>query len=448
MPATVPGGHLPLIAHERADAIAALRGGRPVTAAAFLADVHRVADALPDRAHILNLCNDRYRFAVLLCAAIARRQVSLLPPTTTANVIEAIRALAPDAYCMSDESSTPIGLPRFDLPPDGAVASGEFPVPSIAADQIVACVFTSGSTGQPQPNFKTWGKLALDMRGESARFGIGPGHAVLGTVPPQHMYGFESTVLLPLLSGAVLTAERLYYPADIDAAIRRTASPRTLFITPFHMRTWLESGDCARIETIVSATAPLSVALAQMAEMETGASVYEVYGCTEAGQIATRRTTQSPEWHAYDGLRVWNDGAQAMVSGGHVEQPTKLMDVIEVLGDGTHFLLHGRTADLVNIAGKRNSIGYLNHQLCAIPGVVDGAFYLPDDAERNEAGRLMAFAIAPSLTVADVVAQLRARIDPAFMPRPLVLVERLPRNPTGKLAHEALRALAAAARQR
>ena len=31
-----------------------------------------------------------------------------------------------------------------------------------------------------------------------ARFGVGPGHTILGTVPPQHMYGFESTVLLPL----------------------------------------------------------------------------------------------------------------------------------------------------------------------------------------------------------------------------------------------------------
>jgi acyl-coenzyme A synthetase/AMP-(fatty) acid ligase len=33
-------------------------------------------------------------------------------------------------------------------------------------------------------------------------------------------------------------------------------------------------------------------------------------------------------------------------------------------------------------------------------------------------------------------------VDPVFLPRPLVLVERLPRALTGKLPREALRALA------
>ena len=439
---------LPLVAHDRPDAIAARRNGRAVSAGALVADIHRTADSLPDRRHVLNVCSDRYHFAVLLCAAIIRGQVSLLPPTTTPNVIRAMREFAPDAYFISDDPAVQIDLPRFDLPVGEVEPTGAFSVPQIDAEQVVACVFTSGSTGEPQPNFKRWGSLAIAIRNESARFGIGPGHAVLGTVPAQHMYGFESTVLLPLLSGATLTAERLYYPADIDAAIRRTPGPRTLFITPFHMRAWLESGESEGIETLVSATAPLSAALARMAEERSGATLYEIYGCSEAGQVATRRTTQSPVWQAYEGLRLWTEGEQAMVCGGHVEQPTKLMDIIEVQSDGTRFLLHGRTTDLVNIAGKRNSIGYLNHQLCTLPGVLDGAFYLPDDAERSEVGRLMAFAVAPGLTVAQVTAMLRSRIDAAFMPRPLVLVERLPRELTGKLTREALRVLAGKARKR
>jgi acyl-coenzyme A synthetase/AMP-(fatty) acid ligase len=33
---------------------------------------------------------------------------------------------------------------------------------------------------------------------------------------------------------------------------------------------------------------------------------------------------------------------------------------------------------------------------------------------------------------------LRERMDPAFLPRPLVLVEALPRNALGKLPREAL----------
>ncbi|MGZ5032826.1 MAG: hypothetical protein ACXWAC_06470, partial [Usitatibacter sp.] len=87
----------PLIAHRGAEAIVAYRRGEPATAARFLSDVRLLADALPDSRHILNFCTDRYRFALVLCAAIVRGQTTLLPPTTTPNVIRAMRAFAPDA---------------------------------------------------------------------------------------------------------------------------------------------------------------------------------------------------------------------------------------------------------------------------------------------------------------------------------------------------------------
>jgi acyl-coenzyme A synthetase/AMP-(fatty) acid ligase len=252
-------------------------------------------------------------------------------------------------------------------------------------------------------------------------------------------------VLLPLLSGATLTAERLYYPGDIDAAISRMPAPRVMFTTPFHLRSWLDSHGsdeaAPAIEAIVSATAPLSESLARRAERATGGVLLEIYGCTEAGQVATRRTSEGAEWQPLEGLRVWNQGEQAMVAGGHVERPTPLADVIEPRADG-RFLLHGRTADLVNIAGKRNSIGYLNHQLTAIDGVEDAAFFLPDEAEADGVTRLVAFAVAPGKDAAALLAQLRERLDPVFLPRPLVLVDRLPRSLAGKLPREALRALA------
>jgi len=429
-PSPAPGRH-PLIAPREAGAVMATRRGEPIGAARFMHDVRRVAQALPEGRHVLNFCADRYRFAVVFCAAVVRGHTTLLPPTTTPNVIVAMRAFAPDVFYVSDDPDTQVDLPRVELPPEDDSAAATIEIPDIPGDQVVACVFTSGSTGEPQPHFKTWKGLVADMRSEARRFGVGP--------------GFESTVLLPLLSGATLTAERLYYPADIDAAIARAPAPRIIFITPFHLRAWMESGDPARIETLVSATAPLSVGLARQAEERTQGTLYEIYGCTEAGQVASRRTSLSPEWQTFDGLRVANHGEQAMVAGGHVERPTALMDILEPIGDGTRFLLHGRTADMVNIAGKRNSIGYLDHQLTAIPGVVDGAFFMPDE-EVDGVTRLMAFVVAPTLTPAQVLAELRGRIDAAFLPRPIVMVERLPRQLTGKLPREQLKALARSAR--
>ena len=439
---------LPLIGHRDAQSLVAWRRGQPVRAGQFLAEATQLAAALPSSGHVLNGCGDRYRFTLLLCAAILRGQVTLLPPTTTPNVIAALRHRAPDAYAVTDDPAVRYDMPHFDGPWPEAQAGDAFEIPRIDAEQAVAHVFTSGSTGEPKPHVKTWGGLVRDVRGEAERLAIGAAHTILGTVPPQHMYGFESTVLLPLVAGAACVAERLYFPADIDAAIQAVAAPRVLFTTPFHLRTWLDSGPPAKLETIVSATAPLSVPLARDAEEATGAELHEIYGCTEAGQVATRRPSAAPEWHALPGLRVWNDGTQAKCAGGHVDEDTPLMDVIEPLGDGTRFLLHGRTADLVNIAGKRNSLGYLNHQLTAIPGVRDGAFFLPEEAEPDGVTRLMAFVVAPELDAVTVLAALRRAIDPAFLPRPLVFLDRLPRQLTGKLPRETLAALAARHRSR
>jgi acyl-coenzyme A synthetase/AMP-(fatty) acid ligase len=39
------------------------------------------------------------------------------------------------------------------------------------------------------------------------------------------------------------------------------------------------------------------------------------------------------------------------------------------------------------------------------------------------------------------VERLRKRIDPTFLPRPLLFVDKLPRNDTGKLPHAALQSL-------
>ncbi|MDP1534066.1 MAG: beta-hydroxyacyl-ACP dehydratase, partial [Rubrivivax sp.] len=122
--------------------------------------------------------------------------------------------------------------------------------------------------------------------------------------------------------------------------------------------------------------------------------------------------------------------------GGHIDSPTALADVIELTGAGpvsTTFLLHGRHADLVNIAGKRSSLAYLNHQLNAIAGVQDGVFLLPREDSPDGIGRLAALVVAPGLTPAALTRALRERIDPVFLPRPLLFVEALPRNATGKL---------------
>jgi acyl-coenzyme A synthetase/AMP-(fatty) acid ligase len=324
-------------------------------------------------------------------------------------------------------------------------------VPEIDPGLIAAQVLTSGSTGDPVPYAKPWRLLIQNARGEAARLAAALGRTglrdvtMVATVPPQHMYGFESSVLLALHGGATLDAARPFFPADVVAALACAQAPRILVTTPFHLKTVLDAGVALPpLALVLCATAPLSPQLAARAEERFAAPLLEIYGCTEAGQVATRRTTAGAEWRAFEGVRIDGDGAAVTVSGGHVPQPTVLADVLEVTGAAT-FRLLGRSNDLINIAGKRSSIAHLDFHLNSIAGVADGAFWMPPERDADAQGivRLVAFVVAHGATRERIVAALRDRIDAAFLPRRIVLVDALPREATGKLTAERMAALAA-----
>ena len=121
--------------------------------------------------------------------------------------------------------------------------------------------------------------------------------------------------------------------------------------------------------------------------------------------------------------------------------PVPLADAMEWAGGGRLRLL-GRRGDMVKLAGKRASLAGLTSLLTAIEGVQDGVFLAPEDLDRNPHARLAAVVVAPGLTAQAVVAALRMRVEPAFLPRPVVMAAALPRDPVGKLRRDDLARLA------
>ena len=434
---------LPLVSHVSQDSIIAWRADGAVTLRQFLAEVKQLATLFPAGGHLLNMCSDRYRFSVGLAAAIVANKVSLLPSTHTPETVRQIKFFAPDAFCLTDNDLCTVDLPQLRYPVMGVSKTDAFAIPQIDGSQRIAVVFTSGSTGTPQPHPKTWSALVGSVQAEAARLGLSryTNCTLVGTVPPQHMYGFESTVLMAWHSGNAFSHTQPFYPADICQALTAVPTPRVLVSSPVHLRALLDAGlTLPEITGVVSATAPLSAQLAQDVEARCNAPLMEIYGSTETGQIATRRSTQMREWQLFPGIKLIVEGDSVCAYGGHIETPTVMNDMIESISDD-YFLLHGRKADLVNIAGKRHSLASLNHLLNSIPGVVDGAFFMPDETSPDHVTRLVACVVAPGMEAPNLLAALRERIDPVFLPRPLLFVEALPRNYTGKLPHEALQAL-------
>jgi acyl-coenzyme A synthetase/AMP-(fatty) acid ligase len=428
---------IPLIRNFDAGAVFAYRDRRPIRVEEFLGEVRRLADFLPDRRYVINLCADRYQFSVGFCAALLRRQINLLPPNATPDLLKRLSLDYPSVYCLSDGAVQPLEMFLYRQPTEGGGATGS--IPRIPAEQIAIVGFTSGSTGQPMPHPNSWGALTKSGKAEFERLGIAAHRntSVLGTVPPQHMYGLEFTVLMVLQGGLAMHAGRPFFPSDICAELQALPRPRGLVTTPVHLRVLLaEASELPAVDFLLCATAPLSPQLAMEAEARFSAPLHEIYGCTEAGQIATRRPAQGQEWRTLPGVSLYADEKGTWAKGGHVEKEILLADVIE-LRDRNTFLLHGRTADLINIAGKRTSLAHLNFHLNSIEGVRDGAFVMPEEDD-GTVTRLMAFVVAPGLASETIMSALRQRIDPAFLPRPLCFVEALPRNETGKLPRGAV----------
>jgi acyl-coenzyme A synthetase/AMP-(fatty) acid ligase len=332
--------------------------------------------------------------------------------------------------------------------------AGVFALPGLAPDQCAFVGFTSGSTGPPTPHAKLWsflsGSTAQNARRILETIAPAPGGSrpwIVATVPPQHMYGMEMSVLLPLLGDMSVHCGRPLFPADVAAALAEVPAPRVLVTTPVHLRALVESGlEFPDLALVISATAPLETSLAVRAERRLRARVLDVLGSTETCAIATREGAREAAWRPHSGVVLTPGPAGTLVEAPWFDKPALLQDIVEFLPGGC-FTLRGRNADSIEIAGKRASLAELTQRLLAVSGVSDAIVFQPEAADLGLALRVSALAVAPGLTAASILERLRESVDPAFLPRPLVLVAALPRNALGKLPREqllgALRAAAA-----
>jgi acyl-coenzyme A synthetase/AMP-(fatty) acid ligase len=434
-----------LLAENDPSRIVAWHGGRAVSVGAFLADVARGAEQLRASGSVINLCEDRYAFTVGFCAAVCRGQTTLLPSSRAPQAIREVQALHPGAYILGDGEGSPerdVTLRLLaDSDPAPACESSLF---RVDAELVAAVGFTSGSTGQPKPNAKTWQSLRgssalnLGVLAEAAQVAAGVAAHVVATVPAQHMYGMEMSVLLPLFGRFAVHSARPFFPADIARALAEIPEPRLLVTTPVHLKSLLDHEIALPdIAAVVSATAPLSAELAAAAERQLRTRVLELFGSTETCVIGHRRTAVESDWHLHDGVSLQAQPDGTLVDSGYLATPVCMQDILEPLPE-RRFRLHGRCADLLEIAGKRASLADLTRRLQALDGVLDAVVFQHETGADSRVRRLAALVVAPERTERELLAELRKAVDPLFLPRPLRLVDTLPRNETGKLPRTAI----------
>jgi acyl-coenzyme A synthetase/AMP-(fatty) acid ligase len=416
-----------------ADEIIAYVGGEAVTVGAFLATAELAAAQLPEAAFAINLSTDRYEFLLGFCAAVIAGQCTLMPPNRQRGSVLSVAEKYADCYVLGGEPVEGLAYRQIAAVRDaGPVAEP----PAVEDEQLCAIVFTSGSTGDAQPNRKYWKTLRMGSASNAELICDIPEATLnlVATVPAQHMWGFETTILLPLFASVAVNARTPFFPQDIVDAVGSLPRPRGLVSSPVHLNAFLAAEtDGLEIDRIYSATAPMPVETARLLEERFGAKFIEIFGCSESGIIAARRTSAEEDWHLATAFRLRNEGRQTQILADHLEAAVSLNDRVEIL-ERQRFRWHGRDDDMVNIAGKRGSLADINRRVSTLPGVVDAVVFLPD----ADAARLAALVVAPSLQPSDILAGLRESIDPAFLPRPIFMVPGLPRQETGKLPRKKL----------
>ncbi len=440
----------PLLKRPLHTAIAWLRAAQPnlglqagpVDTRIFLAQVKKLATLLPSGTYAINLCGNRYTFLLAFCALLLREQTNLLPPNRNVQTQNRLAERYLNTYIIHDgvecEQSLPaINIQELDLRVGQEVLSEICVVPKVRLNHIAAIAFTSGSTGDSKPNIKSWHTFV-----ESTQINISnmlPHTSetlfMLATVPGQHMWGMETSILIPLFADIAALDSKPLFPKDVQSHLQNLPENRILVSTPVHLRALQLSGlHFEKLTRLLCATAPLSRELARELEALFKTELREVFGCSEVGSMAWRRTAITDYWQKFEGIALVASEEGAVASAEHLPETIVLQDFLSFKND-KEFKLSGRHSDLIEIAGKRGSLKELNDVLLKIDNVVDAAVFLIEDNPKvNRTSALVVLKQGAEDDMRKIIqAQFREYFDPVFVPRPIYFVPALPREENGKL---------------
>ncbi|MDQ2076974.1 AMP-binding protein [Marinimicrobium sp. ABcell2] len=345
-------------------------------------------------------------------------------------------------------------LAKTQLTPDRLIQGPRSDLPS-PDTSIELVLFTSGSTGEPQPVHKTLVLLESELATLQRCFGDQMGKAsVISTVSHQHIYGLLHSVLWPWWRGAPFVVAPCQYPEEL---VKRLAEwqPATLVSSPTHLSRLPQApafqAQPGGLAEIVSSGGPLAEQYAlAMAEL-TGRAPLEILGSTETGGVAWRRRTEGDRWEPLPGVAISLSSQGCLrVNSPHLgsEDSFDMGDRAEVFEDG-RFALLGRADRVVKVEGKRLSLTEMQKHLESHPAIASARVTVVR-GRREEVG-VVATLSREGQTLLDAQGKLAlnqrlrrdllAYFEAPLLPRRWRYVDNLPYNAQGKVTETDLQTL-------
>jgi acyl-CoA synthetase (AMP-forming)/AMP-acid ligase II len=348
----------------------------------------------------------------------------------------------------------------------GAAFDGR-PLPPIAGMPLHP---TSGTTGIP----KLAARHGVAAIAEAAHYqqvmSIGSDDHILCVVPMSHAYGFGTSAIMPLVSGAHVISSRRFQPHVVFRSFRE--HPITTFpAVPamLHLLLVASRGPIERLpRRVLSAGAPLAEHTAREFFAKNRQTAWSLYGSTEtggicvdveapldaaAGSVGPPMQPVSVEIRALADSTDWKPGIGRVC----VKSPSMMAGYLtpdgidsSSLNDGWFqngdlgFIdsagrvhLVGRESEVVNVFGMKVIPSEVESVIRDFPGVADVKVYA---GQHRSGSQIVKAAVAgpPTLDVAALREHCAAHLVAYKRPEIIIPLEALPRTPTGKIIRDQL----------
>lgn len=346
------------------------------------------------------------------------------------------------------------------------VAGGDTTPPPAPSTRAKIVVLTSGTTGSPKgaPRSEPSGLTPVGAILDKVPFRSG--RAVEVCAPMFHSLGFAQA-LLQVALGNTLVLRRRFDPLATLRSLDENGVD-AMVVVPVMLQRMLDLGDEARADLDLSrlrivfvAGSQLGAELATRATSALGPVLYNLYGSTEVAYA----TLATPEDLAVEPacvgrvmrgavIRLFDADGQEVPPGetgrifvtngmqfdGYTSGETKaVINGLMSSGDVGHFdaagrlFIDGRDDEMIVSGGENVFPREIEELLEQHPAVVEvAALGVPDETFGQ---RLRVFVVRrdPSLTEDDVKLHVKENLARYKVPRDVLFLDELPRNPTGKV---------------
>jgi fatty-acyl-CoA synthase len=349
---------------------------------------------------------------------------------------------------------------------DALIERGDPSAPPAAGTSPKIIILTSGTTGTPKGAPRSVPRSLVPLAGLLDKTPLKTGEVTECCTPIFHSLGFGHA-MIAMLMGSTLVIRRRFDP-QLTLESLATHRARALIVVPIMLSRILDLGpearnnlDLSALRIIFVAGSQLGAALCTRAMAAFGPVVYNLYGSTEVAYATVATPEDLTDEPGCVG-RVVRGAVVKILDADGQEVPTGTSGRIFVgnsaqfegyTGGGTketirglmssgdigHFsagrlFIDGRDDEMIVSGGENVFPGEVEDALAAHPDLVDAAVIgVPDDQYGQRLRSFVVVRPGASLSEQDVKDYVRGRLARFKVPRDVVFIDELPRNPTGKV---------------